>query len=155
MGISPNQRGQEAVVLSAVFTAIGDLVVCMRLYIRFMGIVNPGSEDVCIAIALLFSTAFTILVKVQADAGLGIHVWELTDEQILMPLKVRFITSLEPAYTNLHSLCLPALFATTPLSPSSKPRSFFSTTGFFQNLEHATLSTYLVSLSLYTASRPF
>ncbi len=155
MGIGPNPRGQEAVVISAVFSVIGNLVVFMRLYIRFMMIKKPGAEDPCIAIAMLFSTAFTILIKVQADAGLGIHVWELTDEQVLMPLSVRLITLLEPAYTELHSLFLPASSATTPPSLSSKSRSFFSTTGYFQNPKYAMLSTYSVPLSLCTASRPF
>jgi len=153
MGIANNPRGQEAANISAAFSVIGNLIVLCRLYIRFILAKCSGAEDFCIAVALLFSTAFTILVKVQADAGLGIHAWELTNEELLGPLKVSLIALLEPTYTELYSLYLPVSSAITSPLPSPKARSFFSITGYFQKAEYAVRSTYSGLSSLYTASR--
>jgi len=45
-------------------------------------------EDIFITIAMLCSTAFTVLTKLQANDGMGLHEWELTEKELLKPLKV-------------------------------------------------------------------
>ncbi|KAF4331543.1 integral membrane protein [Fusarium beomiforme] len=87
MGFLHNPHGDEAVRISIGFTIAGNLVVLLRLYCRIFLVHLMGTEDWCITAGMLCSTAFTILVKFQADAGLGVHEWELTQEEILKPLK--------------------------------------------------------------------
>ncbi|KAK2686050.1 hypothetical protein QWA68_015290 [Fusarium oxysporum] len=87
MGFIHNPHGDEAVRISIGFTVAGNLVVLLRLYCRIFLVRLIGTEDWCITVGMLCSTAFTILVKVQADAGLGVHEWELTQEELLKPLK--------------------------------------------------------------------
>lgn len=149
-----NPRGQQAVRISAAFSVVGNLIVLCRLYIRFIMIKSPGAEDLCIAVAMLFSTAFTVLVKVQADAGLGIHAWELTNDELLRPLKVGLIILLELICTELYSLFFPVLSAIISPLPSPRPRSFFNTTEYFQKAEYEMRSTFSGLSSLRTASRP-
>ncbi|KAM5354113.1 hypothetical protein ACJ41O_000763 [Fusarium nematophilum] len=89
-----NPHGDLAVRIAVAFTVVGNLFVLCRLYIRLFLIRTPGIEDLCITIAMLLSTAFTILIKVQANSGLGMHVWDLTEEQLLRPLKALFASIL-------------------------------------------------------------
>ncbi|KAM6520248.1 hypothetical protein FALCPG4_013797 [Fusarium falciforme] len=91
MASQNNPRGDGAVKISIALSVIGGLFVLMRLYARFFVIAKPGFEDLCLAVAMGFATTFTVLMKVQADNGLGMHEWDLTEGDLLRPLKARYI----------------------------------------------------------------
>ncbi|KAH6876733.1 hypothetical protein B0T10DRAFT_361291, partial [Thelonectria olida] len=91
MASQNNPRGDEAVRISIALSVVGDLFVLMRLYARFFMVTKPGFEDLCLAVAMGFATAFTVLMKVQADNGLGMHQWDMTEGDPLQPLKARYI----------------------------------------------------------------
>lgn len=83
-----NPRGELAVRVSIAFTVIADFVVVVRLWTRLVIIRTPGLEDLCIFVAMLLCTAFTVLTKVQVDRGFGLHVWQLKGDDITSLLKV-------------------------------------------------------------------
>jgi hypothetical protein len=91
MASQNNPRGDGAVKISIALSVVGNLFVLMRLYARFVVATKPGFEDLCLAVAMGFATAFTVLMKVQADNGLGMHKWDLTEGDLLRPLKARYI----------------------------------------------------------------
>jgi len=43
---------------------------------------------------MLCSTAFTVLTKLQANDGMGLHEWELTEKELLKPLKALYASFL-------------------------------------------------------------
>ena len=91
MASQNNPRGDGAVKISIALSVVGNLFVLMRLYARLVVVTKPGFEDLCLAVAMGFATAFTVLMKVQADNGLGMHEWVLTKGDLLRPLKARYI----------------------------------------------------------------
>ncbi|KAH6988649.1 hypothetical protein EDB80DRAFT_690207 [Ilyonectria destructans] len=82
-----NPRGNEAVRISIAFSVVGNLLILLRLYARFFVVRKPGYEDLCLATAMAFATAFTVLIKVQVDDGLGMHRWDLAEGDLLRPMK--------------------------------------------------------------------
>jgi hypothetical protein len=48
-----NPRGQQAVVISATFTALALVVVSLRLYTRLFLVRSPGVEDYGVSLAMV------------------------------------------------------------------------------------------------------
>ena len=86
--LPPNERGFEAVRTSFAFTLVGLALGLTRLYLRFFTVKNPGWEDLYITIAILLSVAFTALLRVQEDFGLGRHIWEVSSTDLVIQLQV-------------------------------------------------------------------
>ncbi|KAJ3466412.1 hypothetical protein MRS44_003976 [Fusarium solani] len=63
MASQNNPRGDGAVKISIALSVVGNLFVLMRLYARFVVVTKPGFEDLCLAVAMGFATAFTVLMK--------------------------------------------------------------------------------------------
>ena len=51
--LAHNPRGQQAVVISTVFTALAFVIVALRLYTRFFLVRSPGVEDYGIILAMV------------------------------------------------------------------------------------------------------
>ncbi|KAH7006906.1 hypothetical protein EDB80DRAFT_880430 [Ilyonectria destructans] len=130
MGVQDNPRGHEAVRISAAITVVGNLVVISRLYTRLWITQKPGVDDLCVAVAMLFSTAFTVLVKVQADAGLGVHESELSPKQVVYPLK-SFFASILCYYLAISFTKASILFQYLRLFYASRLRFVFYAIGGF------------------------
>ncbi|EXK24266.1 hypothetical protein FOMG_18993 [Fusarium oxysporum f. sp. melonis 26406] len=128
-----NPAGDMAVRISVASTVVGSLSVLCRLYIRLFMIRSPGMEDLCITIAMLLSTAFTVLIKVQADAGMGMHVWDLTQEELLRPLRALF-ASILCYYLAFAFIKASFLFQFYRIFPRTRMRRIIYITGTFITL---------------------
>jgi hypothetical protein len=87
MGLD-SARGEHAFKTSLAFTIIGTLFCLFRLWIRMFLVKKPGLEDLFIGIATLFSIAFTVLMRVQESTGLGMHLDDVDQVDLLVQLKV-------------------------------------------------------------------
>jgi hypothetical protein len=83
-----SDTGEKSFHIGLAFTVIGIVFCLTRLYIRYFIIKKPGWEDGFIAVALLFATAFTILLRVQETYGLGMHITDLSLDDLMSQLKV-------------------------------------------------------------------
>ncbi|KAF1977385.1 hypothetical protein BU23DRAFT_577939 [Bimuria novae-zelandiae CBS 107.79] len=77
MTLEENPRGRQAVILSGVFSAFATSVVFLRLYTRFFVVRCPGVEDYCISAALLCAIGLNICIGIQAQHGMGRHIWDI------------------------------------------------------------------------------
>ncbi|KAJ5120522.1 uncharacterized protein N7515_009910, partial [Penicillium bovifimosum] len=66
-------HGQQALVVTAVLTALSTLIVAMRFYARLGLMKMTGREDWAILISLVFSLIYLSLVAAQLHYGMGIH----------------------------------------------------------------------------------
>ncbi|KAF2193413.1 hypothetical protein K469DRAFT_712164 [Zopfia rhizophila CBS 207.26] len=82
--MSPNgHRGRQAVEVSSAFTALAAISVLLRLYTRFFIVRCAGIEDYFISGAMLCSIGLTICIGIQVEYGMGQHVYDLTDTDML------------------------------------------------------------------------
>lgn len=63
------------------FTVASSLVVLLRIYTRYCIVRSPGIDDYTMVIANVLAIGVTITTILQAENGLGRHVWILVDEQ--------------------------------------------------------------------------
>ncbi|KAF1982026.1 hypothetical protein K402DRAFT_424873 [Aulographum hederae CBS 113979] len=68
-----NPRGTATAAICITFTAVAFVILSLRVYTRLFVIRNLGSEDYVAILATCFSIAFTTLVCIQVDHGLGRH----------------------------------------------------------------------------------
>ncbi|KNG80939.1 PTH11-like integral membrane protein [Aspergillus nomiae NRRL 13137] len=80
-------RGQRALVVTAVLTAISILVVGMRMYARIGLLKMIGREDYTILFSLVLAIVYLALVAAQVHFGLGTHNSALSDEELKQQLK--------------------------------------------------------------------
>ncbi|KAJ5558634.1 hypothetical protein N7535_008851 [Penicillium sp. DV-2018c] len=66
-------HGQQALVVTAVLTALSALIVAMRFYARLGLMKMTGREDWAILISLIFALIYLSLVAAQLHYGMGIH----------------------------------------------------------------------------------
>jgi hypothetical protein len=74
--------------VSIALTVIANLVVLLRLWTRLFHIKKPGYDDLCIFFAIIICTAYTVIVKVQTEHGLGIHSNQIEGDDQIIWLKV-------------------------------------------------------------------
>ncbi|CAI6269338.1 unnamed protein product [Periconia digitata] len=82
---STGNRMVNTVVL--VFTLFAGLVVALRLFTRGLILRKAGLEDVFITLAMVFAIGLAVTVAVQIMNGMGLHVWEITPEALLISQK--------------------------------------------------------------------
>ncbi|KAL4904956.1 hypothetical protein BDW74DRAFT_24163 [Aspergillus multicolor] len=80
-------RGQTAMLVTAVLTAISVVIVAMRIYTR-VGIMKlSGREDWTILISLVFAVLYFALVICQYRFGLGKHNYAISKHELREQLK--------------------------------------------------------------------
>lgn len=75
--------GHQVVAITVSFTTISGVILLLRLFTRFALIRNAGSEDFCIAFAMLCSIALTVTICEQVKYGMGQHVYTLSKETLI------------------------------------------------------------------------
>ncbi|KAI9928347.1 hypothetical protein MW887_002385 [Aspergillus wentii] len=80
-------RGQRALVVTAVLTSLAIVVVAMRLYARLGLMKIMGREDGSILIALVFSIVYLGLVCAEVHFGLGRHSNAISHVDLMHQLK--------------------------------------------------------------------
>ncbi|KAE8362867.1 hypothetical protein BDV27DRAFT_159358 [Aspergillus caelatus] len=80
-------RGQRALVVTAVLTAISILIVGMRMYARIGLLKMIGREDYTILFSLVLAIVYLALVAAEVHFGLGKHNSALSDEELKQQLK--------------------------------------------------------------------
>ncbi|CAI7640958.1 unnamed protein product [Penicillium pancosmium] len=82
-----HERGQRALVVTAVLTGIAALIVGMRLFARLGLMKITGREDWSVLIALIFSIIYLSLVAAQYHYKMGTHSALLSSEVLQKQLK--------------------------------------------------------------------
>ncbi|KAJ5397854.1 hypothetical protein N7509_005967 [Penicillium cosmopolitanum] len=82
-----HERGQRALVVTAVLTGIAALIVGMRLFARLRLMKITGREDWSVLIALIFSIIYLSLVAAQYHYKMGTHSALLSSEMLQKQLK--------------------------------------------------------------------
>ncbi|KAF1941328.1 hypothetical protein EJ02DRAFT_206185 [Clathrospora elynae] len=95
-----NPRGRQAVEISTIFTILAAIVVALRLYARFFVVRCAGIEDLGIILAMLCSVGLTICIGIQANYGMGEHLYELSEVDMIKTLQA-FWASLIVYYLSL------------------------------------------------------
>ncbi|KAF2020851.1 hypothetical protein BU24DRAFT_9760 [Aaosphaeria arxii CBS 175.79] len=113
-------RGQEAVRVSAAFTALAGCCVLLRLYTRFCIVKCAGIEDYIISVALICSVGLTACIGVQVQYGMGLSGKYLSESDLRNSLKA-FWASLIVYYLSL---------GLTKISILLQYRRVFPTRGF-------------------------
>ncbi|KAJ4378644.1 hypothetical protein N0V86_005514 [Didymella sp. IMI 355093] len=90
--LNHNPRGQQAVVISATFTALALIVVSLRLYTRLFLVRSPGVEDYGVSLAMICSIALTVCIGFQAQWGMGQHIQNLHPDTIQKSLKAFWVS---------------------------------------------------------------
>ncbi|GAQ33344.1 hypothetical protein AtubIFM55763_005293 [Aspergillus tubingensis] len=80
-------RGQRALVVTAVLTAISIVIVAMRMYARIGIMKLTGREDYTILISLVLACTYLGLVAAEVHFGLGKHDDDLSDVVVKEQLK--------------------------------------------------------------------
>ncbi|OCL10124.1 hypothetical protein AOQ84DRAFT_289897, partial [Glonium stellatum] len=78
-----HSSGHQVVAITVSFTTIAGIILLLRLFTRFALIRNAGSEDFCIAFAMLCSIALTVTICEQVKYGMGKHIYTLSEETLL------------------------------------------------------------------------
>ncbi|PYH42814.1 PTH11-like integral membrane protein [Aspergillus saccharolyticus JOP 1030-1] len=81
------ERGQRALVVTAVLTGFAVLVVALRMYARLGLMKLKGREDYTILISLVLACTYLGLVGAEVHFGLGIHSDELPQHVLKEQLK--------------------------------------------------------------------
>ncbi|KAH7337358.1 hypothetical protein BKA66DRAFT_435411 [Pyrenochaeta sp. MPI-SDFR-AT-0127] len=97
---SNGHRGQAAVVISGISVGLATITVLLRLWTRYFIVRCLGIEDYCIILALICAIGLTICIGIQAEYGMGEHIWTLTPNDISNSLKA-FWASLMVYYLSL------------------------------------------------------
>ncbi|ODM17883.1 hypothetical protein SI65_06671 [Aspergillus cristatus] len=84
-------RGNRALVVTAVLTALSIVVVSMRVYARAALIKMMGREDWAIVISLAFAIIYLGFVAGEVHFGLGAHSAKLSDEELMNQLKMLWV----------------------------------------------------------------
>ncbi|PIG86403.1 PTH11-like integral membrane protein [Aspergillus arachidicola] len=80
-------RGQRALVVTAVLTAISILIVGMRMYARIGLLKMIGREDYTILFSLVLAIVYLALVAAEVHFGLGEHNSAISEEMLEQQLK--------------------------------------------------------------------
>ncbi|KAI9834105.1 MAG: hypothetical protein M1838_005552 [Thelocarpon superellum] len=78
---SPADRGGSLVVTAIVLPAMALLFVMMKLYTRFFLIRSPGLDDGFLIVSWVLAVAFSVIVIVDTQHGLGRHVFRMILDQ--------------------------------------------------------------------------
>ncbi|OJJ98722.1 hypothetical protein ASPACDRAFT_1889211 [Aspergillus aculeatus ATCC 16872] len=81
------ERGQRALVVTAVLTGFSVVIVAMRMYARLGLMKLKGREDYMILISLILACTYLGLVGAEVRFGLGIHSSQLPDRVLKEQLK--------------------------------------------------------------------
>ncbi|KAF2197508.1 hypothetical protein GQ43DRAFT_402891 [Delitschia confertaspora ATCC 74209] len=82
-----SHSGKTAVCISTTFTTLAGIIVLLRIYTRFFLVRCAGIEDYAIIFAMLCSIGLTIAIATQAHYGMGHHIAELEDSDMINSLK--------------------------------------------------------------------
>jgi hypothetical protein len=133
---SQNPQGAKTTVLCGVITLIGFIFVALRLHLRVVVLKETYVDDYFIIVAQLATIGRFILIELQRNAGLGLHVKDRTElnigpERVLLVSKKEQIrinqnSPLTQAVTLRHPvliLCMSHLHQTVSSMPVSPPIS--------------------------------
>ncbi|KAF1360056.1 hypothetical protein EJ07DRAFT_57815, partial [Lizonia empirigonia] len=85
--------GIRVIEIVLAFTLVAGTVVFLRLFTRLVLTKGAGLEDVCIAVAMLFSITLAVLISKQVMYGLGQHIKDLSSGDITFSSKM-FLASM-------------------------------------------------------------
>ncbi|KAF1832247.1 hypothetical protein BDW02DRAFT_555181 [Decorospora gaudefroyi] len=82
-----NPRGEHAILVSSLFTALALVVFALRLYTRVYLIRCAGIEEYGVGLAMVCSIGLTFCIGAQAKHGLGRHINDLDSENMVKMMK--------------------------------------------------------------------
>lgn len=85
---SEGDRVAAPIAVGLVTVALAGIVVILRLISRGHILRVLGLTDAIIAFSLLLSVAYTAFMVVQIRTGYGLHIWELTPQQLKVYFKM-------------------------------------------------------------------
>ncbi|KAE8348544.1 PTH11-like integral membrane protein [Aspergillus coremiiformis] len=86
-GDNGGSRGQQALVVTAVLTAMSIAIFGMRMYARVGLLKLVGREDYTISFSLVLAIVYLALVAAQVHFGLGKHNADISDHDLKQQLK--------------------------------------------------------------------